>query len=98
MTLDLLSLSQNLNLLEDIEKVTLRMVTQAIYDFRHEAQEFFTHEPDLVADIGEDITREALDRMGTSVIPVRLFGKVDYKKAKYVFHPPSLSTIAPPRL
>ena len=31
--------------------------------------------------------REAMDRMGTSVIPVRLFGKIDYKRARYVFHP-----------
>ena len=37
------------------------MVTQAIYDFRSEAREFFVHETDLVADIGEDITREAMD-------------------------------------
>ena len=63
------------------------MVTQAIYDFRNEAREFFVHEPDLVADIGEDLTREAMDRMGTSTIPVRLFGKIDYKRARYVFHP-----------
>ena len=63
------------------------MVVQAIYDFRSEASEFFIHETDLVADIGEDITREAIDRMGTSTIPVRLFGKIDYKRARYVFHP-----------
>ena len=63
------------------------MVTQAIYDFRDEAREFFVYEPDAVADIGEDITREAMDRMGTSVLPVRLFGRIDYKRARYVFHP-----------
>lgn len=87
MTLDLNSLRRDADILEDIEKASLRMVTQAIYDFRHEAQEFFTHEPDMVADIGEDITREALDRMGASTLPVRLYGKIDYKKARYVFHP-----------
>ena len=87
MTLDPRSLSQDLDILEQVEKATLRMVTQAIYDFHDEAREFFIHEPDLVADIGEDITREAMDRMGTSVIPVRLFGKIDYKRARYVFHP-----------
>ena len=87
MTLDPRSLSDDLDILEQVEKATLRMVTQAIYDFRDEASEFFVHEPDLVADIGEDITREAMDRMGTSVIPVRLFGKIDYKRARYVFHP-----------
>ena len=87
MTLDLNSLWRDADTLEDIEKASLRMVTQAIYDFRHESQEFFTHEPDMVADIGEDITREALDRMGASALPVRLYGKIDYKKARYVFHP-----------
>jgi hypothetical protein len=87
MTLDLEQLHQNLDLLENLEKATLRMVTQAIYEFRSEAQEFFVHEPDLVADIGEDITREALDRLGTSTIPVRLFGKIDYKRARYIFQP-----------
>ena len=87
MTLDLNALRRDADILEDIEKATLRMVAQAIYDFRQDAQEFFAHEPDLAADIGEDITREALDRLGASVLPVRLFGKIDYKKARYVFHP-----------
>ena len=87
MILDPNVLKGDLHLLEQIEKATARMVTQAIYDFRDEAREFFIHEPDLVADIGEDITREAMDRMGTSVIPARLFGKIDYKRARYIFHP-----------
>ena len=87
MTLDPRRLDSEPALLEEIEKATLRMVTQAIYDFRDEAREFFVHEPDAVADIGEDITREAMDRMGTSILPVRLFGRIDYKRARYVFHP-----------
>ena len=87
MTLDPRQLDAEPALLEEIEKATLRMVTQAIYDFRDEASEFFVHEPDAVADIGEDITREAMDRMGTSILPVRLFGRIDYKRARYVFHP-----------
>ena len=87
MTLDPTTLVADLNTLEDIEKATLRLVLQAIYDFRDEAREIFFREQDLVADIGEDLTREALDRMGSSVIPVRLFGKIDYKRARYVFHP-----------
>ena len=87
MTLDPRQLDVEPALLEEIEKATLRMVTQAIYDFRDEAREFFVHEPDAVADIGEDITREAMDRMGTSIIPARLFGRIDYKRARYVFHP-----------
>lgn len=80
-------LSQNLDRLEEIEKVSLRLVTQAIYDYRTTAQEIFREESDLVADIGEDITREALDRLGMPKIDQRLFGKVDYKRACYLFHP-----------
>ena len=87
MTLNPNALAQDADILEQIEKATLRMVVQAVYDFRDEAREFFLQEPDLVADIGEDITREAMDRMGTSTIPARLFGKIDYKRARYVFHP-----------
>ncbi|MBI4300626.1 MAG: SfiI family type II restriction endonuclease [Chloroflexi bacterium] len=87
MTLDPASLEKNLDLLENIEKATLRLVVQAICDFRTDASDIFLREQDLVADIGEDITREALDRLGTSAIPLRLFGKIDYKKARYIFHP-----------
>ncbi len=80
-------LNQNLDRLEEIEKVSLRLVTQAVYDYHTVAQEIFQEESDLVADIGEDITREALDRLGMSKIDQRLFGKVDYKRACYLFHP-----------
>jgi hypothetical protein len=61
-------LGQNPDRLEGIEKVSLRLVTQAIYDYRITAQEIFREESDLVADIGEDITREALDSLGMSKI------------------------------
>lgn len=80
-------LENNLERLEEIEKASLRMVMQAIFEYRVTALEIFREEPDLVADIGEDITREALDRLGMSKIDQRIFGKVDYKRARYVFHP-----------
>ena len=73
--------------LEAIEKASLRLVVQSVLDFRESAAEIFKFESDLVADIGEDLTREALDKMGVSKIDQRLFGKIDYKKARYVFHP-----------
>lgn len=73
--------------LEEIEKASLRLVVQAIYEYRTVAEETFREETDLVADIGEDITREALDRLGMSKIDRRIFGKVDCKRARYVFHP-----------
>jgi len=72
---------------EEVEKTTLRLVTQAIFDFRHEAKDIFAKEQDLESDIAEDVTREALDRMGFSRIQKRLFGKVDYKRACYLFQP-----------
>lgn len=80
-------LRHNLNRLEEIEKVSLRLVTQAIYNYRTTAQEIFQAESDQVADIGEDITREALERLGMPRIDQRLFGKVDYKRACYLFQP-----------
>jgi len=80
-------LQKNLDRLEEIEKASLRLVVQALVDYRELAIEIFRKEADLVADIGEDITREALDRMGMSKIDQRLFGKIDYKRARYVFHP-----------
>lgn len=87
MFIDPSSLEYNPDRLEEIEKASMRLVTQAIYDFRETASEIFEKEKDLVADIGEDITREALDRIGMSRIDERLFGKIDYKRARYVFHP-----------
>jgi hypothetical protein len=73
--------------LENIEKASLRLVVQAVVDFKDTATEIFKFEKDLVADIGEDLTREALDKMGMSKIDQRLFGKIDYKRARYLFHP-----------
>lgn len=87
MTLSADTLGANPDIIEQVEKATLRMVVQAIYDFRQDSIEIFAGESDLVADIGEDITREALDRQGMPTIPVRLFGKIDYKRATYLFHP-----------
>ena len=78
MTLDPNELPNNLDLLEAIEKATLRLVVQGIYSFAAEAADIFRNERDDVQDIAEDITREAVDRLGTSAIPVRLFGTIDY--------------------
>ena len=81
------TLTADLDTLEDIERASQRLVTQALVDFMQDAKFIFTGESDLQADIGEDITREALETVGASRIPVRLFGKMDYKRARYVFHP-----------
>ena len=87
MLIDPADLESNLDTLEDIEKASTRLVTQAILDFREEAAAIFGRERDLPQDFAEDITREALDQMGVSRIPQRLYGKIDYKRARYVFHP-----------
>ncbi|MDR0711297.1 MAG: BglI family type II restriction endonuclease [Prevotellaceae bacterium] len=81
------TLQGNLERLEAIEKASLRLVVQAVYDFRETAASIFMLERDLAADIGEDLTREALDKLGVSKVDQRLFGKIDYKRARYVFHP-----------
>ena len=86
MFLDPETLSTDLERLEGIEKGSMRLVAQALYDFRETAAEIFRREPDLAQDIGEDISREALDRMGMSRLDARLYGKMDYKRARYVFN------------
>lgn len=75
-----------LNRLEEIEKATARLVTQALVEFA-DARAIFNSESDLQADIGEDITREALERMGVSGARLRVIGKMDYKRARLIFHP-----------
>lgn len=80
---DLLSLDE----IEEIEKLTLRWIFQAVSDFGMEAHEIFLHSPDSVKDIAEDITRELLDRLSGYNVPQRIYGTVDYKKARYVILP-----------
>ena len=87
MLIDPVTLANDLDRLEAIEKASLRLVAQALFDYRKTAAYIFENETDTVADIGEDITREALDRMGISRIDQRLFGKIDYKRAAYLFLP-----------
>jgi hypothetical protein len=87
MLIDPKDLQYDLHRLEEIEKASLRLVVQAVLDFRETAVEIFHKERDLPQDMAEDVTREALDRMGVSRIDERLFGKIDYKRARYVFAP-----------
>lgn len=77
----------SLNEIEDIEKFTLRWIFQAVYDFGIEAYEIFLKSPDSVKDIAEDITRELLDRLSGFNVQERVYGTVDYKKARYVILP-----------
>ena len=52
-----------------------------------EAHEIFLNSPDSVKDIAEDITRELLDRLSGFNVQQRVYGTVDYKKARYVILP-----------
>ena len=73
--------------LEQIEKAATRLLVQALYDYRDQAQTIFQNEVDNPADIAEDITQEALSNLGVSRIDRRLYGKVDLKRACYLFLP-----------
>lgn len=75
-------------LIEDVEKASTRMICRALFDCARAAQEIFRRAGDMAGTVGEDITRQAIDEMGLSRVPgVRLIGKIDYKRAVYIFHP-----------
>lgn len=77
--------------IEEIEKLTLRWLFQAVLDFGMEAHEIFLKSPDEVKDVAEDITRELLDRLPGFNVQQRIFGTVDYKKARYVVLPEQIT-------
>ena len=70
--------------IEEIEALTLRWIFQAVLDFGMEAHEVFLNSPDSVKDIAEDVTRELLDRLSGFNMPQRIYGNVDYKRARYI--------------
>ncbi len=72
---------------EKVERTTLEMVVQALTDYCPQAETIFREETDLPQDIAEDVTREAVEAMGMPSVNHRLYGKVDFKKAIYVFLP-----------
>ena len=73
--------------IERLEQIAMSMVVQALKDYQQQAATIFKEETDLPQDIAEDVTREALDSMGVSRLNERLYGKVDVKKAIYIFLP-----------
>lgn len=81
--IDTLSLDE----IEDVERLTLRWLVQATMDFGFEAYEIFYSSPDKVKDVAEDVTREIVDRLAGHNISRRIFGTVDYKKARYIILP-----------
>jgi hypothetical protein len=77
--------------IEEVERLTLRWMFQAVLDFGMEAYEIFSRSPDKVQDVAEDVTRELLDRLPGFNIRQRIFGTVDYKKARYVILPDQIT-------
>jgi len=73
--------------IEDIEKLTLRWLFQAAIDFGMQAHEVFFLSPDDVKDIAEDVTREMLDSLPGFNVAQRIYGTVDYKRARYIILP-----------
>ena len=71
--------------LELLERAVFETVVQALIDYRDVAADVFGKEVDEAKDIAEDMMREAVETMGVSAIHSRLYGKVDYKKAMYVY-------------
>jgi hypothetical protein len=79
--------SLGLDQIENVEQMTTRWLFQAIIDFSFDAFDVFYNSPDDIQDIAEDITREVLDRLSGYNIPQRVFGTVDYKRARYIILP-----------
>ena len=76
--------------METLEQTSFSMVTQALTDYAAQAVGIFKEEVDQPQDIAEDVTREAIESMGLPQIHLRLYGKVDIKKAVYVFLPEAI--------
>ena len=77
----------DLDKVELVEKAAFTLVVKALEEYKSDAAEIFSAEEDLPQDIAEDIVREAIDNLGVSRIKERLYGKVDVKKAIYLFLP-----------
>lgn len=77
----------SLEAIEDIEKLSLRALHTAFVEFGFDAWDYFHQSTDEPKDIAEDLTREVLDRFSGYRIEQRIFGNVDYRKARYVILP-----------
>lgn len=70
--------------IELVEKLTLRLVFQALAQFATEARQIFARAEDREIEIAQDVTREALDLYGGFPIRQRVFGTMDYKGARWL--------------
>lgn len=73
--------------IEAIEKTSLLSLCIAAHDFSRDAWDYFRYSKDDPKDIAEDISREMLDKLGGYGINQRIYGNVDYRKARYLILP-----------
>jgi len=71
----------------EVEMVCQRIVARAMRDYQARAADIFLNEAGDAKEVAEDVTREAMEALGVSRIDYRLYGKVDYKRAAFVFLP-----------
>jgi hypothetical protein len=77
--------------IERIEKQALRWAFRAIADYAGEAWLEFRNSPDDADGVAEDVTREALVGLQGYNLDVRLYGRVDYRRTRYVILPELLT-------
>ena len=70
--------------IEMIEKISLRLVVQAIVTFGNQAWLEFRDSPDKEQDIAQDIVRDALDEMTGFSRRQRVLGTVDYRRSRWL--------------
>ncbi|MBQ6132240.1 MAG: BglI family type II restriction endonuclease [Selenomonadaceae bacterium] len=80
--------------IEETEQAAMRLVVRAIKNFFPQAKGIFRQETDLPQDVAEDCTAEAMQSLGASNLRHRLFGKIDYKKAIWLFFPDREQAVA----
>ena len=73
--------------IEAIERLTMRWATQAMLQFASAAWDEFKNSPDDADGVAEDVTQEALNDLSGFAIRQRLYGTVDYRRARYVVLP-----------
>ena len=72
--------------IETVEKISLRLVVQALVTFGEHAWQEFYNSPGEVKeqDIAQDILRDALDEMSGYSRKQRVLGTVDYRRARWL--------------
>jgi Type II restriction enzyme SfiI len=70
--------------IESLERVSLRLVVQALVTFGRAAWDEFRNSTGKEQDIAEDIVRDALDELPGFIRRERVLGTVDYRKARWM--------------